>query len=53
MPTDPSPEDSFESTDSIKDLILEQEDAANLIKNRSLLEPNEIVDEERIVGRDT
>ena len=55
MPTDPesSSESSSESTGSIKDLILEQEEAANLIKNRSLLEPNEIVDEERIVGRDT
>ena len=53
MPTDPSPEEIPESTGSIKDLILEQEEAASLIKNRSLLEPNEIVDEERIVGRDT
>ena len=53
MPTDPGPEETPESTGSIKDLILEQEEAASLIKNRSLLEPNEIVDEERIVGRDT
>ncbi len=53
MPPDPGPEDSPDSTGSIKDLILEQEEAASLIKNRSLLEPNEIVDEERIVGRDT
>jgi cell division control protein 6 len=53
MPTDPDPEESSESTGSIKDLILEQEEAASLIKNRSLLEPNEIVDEERIVGRDS
>ena len=53
MPTDPGPEETSESTGSIKDLILEQEEAASLIKNRSLLEPNEIVDEERIVGRDT
>jgi len=50
MPSDP--DDPSNSTGSIKDLILEQEEAANLIKNRSLLEPNEIVDEERIVGRD-
>ncbi|KOX95316.1 orc1/cdc6 family replication initiation protein [Halorubrum tropicale] len=53
MPTDPGPEETPESTGSIKDLILEQEEAASLIENRSLLEPNEIVDEERIVGRDT
>ena len=53
MPTDPGPEETSESTSSIKDLILEQEEAASLIKNRSLLEPNEIVEEERIVGRDS
>ncbi|KYH24659.1 ORC1-type DNA replication protein [Halalkalicoccus paucihalophilus] len=53
MPTDPGPKETPESTGSIKDLILEQEEAASLIKNRSLLEPNEIVDEERIVGRDS
>ena len=53
MPTEPGPENDSDSTGSIKDLILEQEEAASLIKNRSLLEPNEIVDEERIVGRDT
>jgi cell division control protein 6 len=53
MPTEPDPENDPDSTGSIKDLILEQEEAASLIKNRSLLEPNEIVDEERIVGRDT
>ena len=53
MPTDPGPEESSESTGSIKDLILEQEEAASLIKNRALLEPNEIVDEKRIVGRDS
>lgn len=53
MPKDPVPENTSESTGSIKDLILEQEEAATLIKNRSLLEPNEIVDEERIVGRDS
>ena len=53
MPTGPGSEDTPESTGSIKDLILEQEEAASLIKNRSLLEPNEIVAEDRIVGRDT
>ena len=53
MPMDSGPEESPKSAGSIKDLILEQEKTANLIKNRSLLEPNEIVDEERIVGRDT
>lgn len=52
MPTGPDPEGTTESSSSIKDLILEQEQAASLIKNRKLLEPNEIVEEERIVGRD-
>ena len=41
MPTDSGPEESPKSAGSIKDLILEQEKTANLIKNRSLLEPNE------------
>lgn len=36
---------------SIKDLILEQDEAASLVKNRRLLDPDEIVDEDRIVGR--
>ncbi len=40
-------------TGSIKDLILDQEESASLIRNRPLLEPNEIVDEGRIVGRDS
>src|SRR6056297_1600865 len=53
MTTGPDSEGSSESPDSIKDLILEQEKTASLIKNRKLLEPNEIVDEERIVGRDS
>ena len=53
MPMDSGSEESLSSTGSIKDLILEQDKTASLIKNRSLLEPNEIVDEERIVGRDT
>ncbi|GAA0474925.1 orc1/cdc6 family replication initiation protein [Halococcus dombrowskii] len=52
MPTEHSSGESTESIGSIKNLILEQEEAANLIKKRSLLEPNEIVDEKRIVGRD-
>ena len=52
MTTGPDSEGATESPDSIKDLILEQEKTASLIKNRKLLEPNEIVEEERIVGRD-
>lgn len=36
---------------SIKDLILEQDEAASLVRNRRLLDPDEIVDEDRIVGR--
>lgn len=53
MPTDRKSNGRSDSTGSIKDLILEQEEAANLIRTRSLLDPNEIVDEERIVSRDT
>ena len=53
MPSESDSKEVPESASSIKDLILEQEEAANLIKNRSLLEPNEIVAEDRIVGRDT
>ncbi|MFA9427867.1 orc1/cdc6 family replication initiation protein [Natronorubrum sp. A-ect3] len=52
MPKDPDSNTPSTQTGSIKDLILEQEESASLIRNRSLLEPNEIVDEDRIVGRD-
>jgi cell division control protein 6 len=38
---------------SIKDKILAQDEKAHVIKDISLLDPNEIVNEERIVGRDT
>jgi len=37
---------------SIRELLLEQEDTASLIRDRTLLDPNEVVDEDRIVGRD-
>lgn len=37
---------------SIKDMILEQEETATLIRDRTLLDPTKIVDEDRIVGRD-
>jgi cell division control protein 6 len=37
---------------SIKEKILSQDEKAQIIRKRSLLDPNEIVDEERIVGRD-
>lgn len=39
-------------SESIKDLILEEDEKPTLIRDRSLLDPNEIVDEDRIVGRD-
>lgn len=52
MPPDHGSNGRSDATGSIKDLILEQEETANLIQTRSLLDPNEIVDEARIVGRD-
>ena len=37
---------------SIEDILLEFDDQNRLIRDRSLLDPTELVDEERIVGRD-
>lgn len=47
----PDPDDQAGTPRSIKDLILEQDEAASLVRNRRLLDPDEIVDEDRIVGR--
>ncbi len=37
---------------SIEEMLLEFDEQKSLIRNRSLLNPNEVVEEERIVGRD-
>ncbi|MDL0120496.1 orc1/cdc6 family replication initiation protein [Halobacterium salinarum] len=47
----PDSDDPVGDPGSIKDLILEQDEAASLVRNRRLLDPDEIVDEDRIVGR--
>ena len=47
--------DDFESEEpsqSIEDMLLEFDDQKGLIRERALLDPNYVVDEDRIVGRD-
>ena len=46
-----SADDPDESSGYIKEIILQQDEAANLVRNHRLLDPDEIVDEGRIVGR--
>lgn len=46
-----SPDSQETTSESIRDLILEEDESANLIRNRRLLDPTEIVNENRIVGR--
>ncbi len=43
--------DSEEPSQSIEDMLLEFDDQEGLIRDRSLLDPNYVVDEDRIVGR--
>ncbi|GGM50359.1 cell division control protein Cdc6 [Haloarcula argentinensis] len=43
---------SDESTQSIEDMLLEFDEQDGLIRDRSLLDPNYVVEEDRIVGRD-
>lgn len=40
------------STQSIEDMLLEFDEQEGLIRDRSLLDPNYVVEEDRIVGRD-
>jgi len=47
--TSPSADDS---TQSIEDMLLEFDEQEGLIRDRSLLDPNYVVEEDRIVGRD-
>ncbi len=44
--------DSPDSSQSIEDMLLEFDDQKGLIRDRSLLDPNYVVEEDRIVGRD-
>ncbi|MDF9747777.1 orc1/cdc6 family replication initiation protein [Natrinema salsiterrestre] len=54
--SDPSPSSSESKADgesqSIEDMLLEFDQQEGLIRDRSLLDPNHIVEEDRIVGRD-
>ncbi|WP_425492367.1 AAA family ATPase [Halobellus inordinatus] len=50
--TSASTSSSEESTQSIEDMLLEFDDQEGLIRDRSLLDPNYVVEEDRIVGRD-
>jgi cell division control protein 6 len=43
---------SEDSSQSIEDMLLEFDEQDGLIRDRSLLDPNYVVDEDRIVGRD-
>ncbi|MFA1612529.1 orc1/cdc6 family replication initiation protein [Halobellus rubicundus] len=59
LPDSTHPEDISESTttteesaQSIEDMLLEFDDEEGLIRDRSLLDPNYVVEEDRIVGRD-
>ncbi|ELZ38542.1 orc1/cdc6 family replication initiation protein [Halorubrum saccharovorum DSM 1137] len=44
--------DSEEPSQSIEDMLLEFDNQKGLIRERSLLDPNYVVEEDRIVGRD-
>jgi len=44
--------DSEEPSQSIEDMLLEFDDQDGLIRDRALLDPNHVVEEDRIVGRD-
>jgi cell division control protein 6 len=44
--------DTDGSTHSIEDMLLEFDEQGGLIRDRSLLDPNYVVEEDRIVGRD-
>lgn len=48
-------EDTFsigDNSKNIRDMLLEYEEEESLIRDRSLLDPNKVVSEDRIVGRD-
>jgi len=47
-----SARDAESSSQSIEDMLLEFDEQKGLIRDRSLLDPNFVVEEDRIVGRD-
>ncbi len=47
-----SPAPDGDGSQSIEDMLLEFEEQEGLIRDRSLLDPNHVVEEDRIVGRD-
>ena len=47
-----STSESIDSSQSIEDMLLEFDEQEGLIRDRSLLDPNYVVGEDRIVGRD-
>jgi cell division control protein 6 len=46
------PSESNNGSQSIENMLLEFDEQDRLIRDRSLLDPNEVVEEDRIVGRD-
>ena len=50
---DPDTEPSPTEQTSIEDMLLEFDEGDQLIRDRALLDPTHVVDEERIVGRDS
>lgn len=51
-PTAESPDQTDDDSQSIEEMLLEFDNQKGLIRDRSLLDPNYIVKEDRIVGRD-
>lgn len=51
-PLDVSSGDESSNSQSIEDMLLEFDEQEGLIRDRSLLDPNHVVGEDRIVGRD-
>jgi cell division control protein 6 len=49
---EPADSEHLSASQSIEDMLLEFDEQDGLIRDRSLLDPNYVVDEDRIVGRD-
>jgi cell division control protein 6 len=50
--SDGTSEDDSSNSQSIEEMLLEFDEQEGLIRDRSLLDPNHVVEEDRIVGRD-
>lgn len=48
----PATDESADESQSIEEMLLEFDEQEGLIRDRSLLDPNHVVEEDRIVGRD-